>query len=93
MAKISERAMQQVQEPDGEVANKRKPDFIVRVRQAPVIAPDGKKYLNNNFATIGAAWKQQAKDGTEFIGIKINVPGMLMPDSLVLYPPYEENGN
>jgi uncharacterized protein (DUF736 family) len=68
----------------------RKPDFLLKVRQPPTRKSDGRLYQSNNFTVIGAAWLQEAKDGTKFIGIKVNIPGMIMPDSLVLYPPFEE---
>lgn len=76
--------------PEEEVSgDKRKPDFVIRVRQ-PDYVKDGKRYRSDRFATVGAAWRQTAKDGTEFLGCKCNVPGMVMPESFVLYPPYEE---
>jgi uncharacterized protein (DUF736 family) len=87
---ISQRAQEAIEVPD-EVADtgSRKPDFIIRVRQ-PDYVKDGKRYRSDRFTTVGAAWKQTDKNGREFLGCKCNVPGMIMPESFLLYPPYEE---
>jgi len=92
MAKtISQRAQEAIEVPDeGVESGKRKPDFLIRVRQPNYVGNDGKTYRSDRFTTVGAAWKQHDKKGKEFLGCKCNVPGMVMPESFLLYPPYEE---
>lgn len=91
MAKsVSQRAMENVQEPEEE-GRGRKPDYLVKVRQPAQRGSDGKLYRSNQFTTVGAAWTQQDKNGKTFIGVKLNVQGLTFPDnSFVLFPPYEE---
>lgn len=94
MAKTnSQKAMEAVEVPEEvEVQEKGpKPDYLVRVRQAPEKGKDGKMYQSKNFTTVGAAWWQKDKNGQEFLGVKCNVVGMLMPASFVLFPPFEDN--
>ena len=92
MAKsISQRALEQVQEPEEvEEVRGNKPDYLVKIRQPPQRSADGKLQRSKHFTTVGAAWKQMDKNGKEFIGVKLTVPNLMFADnSFVLYPPYE----
>jgi len=77
-------------EPEPTDKGKRKPDFLIKVRQPPERGDDGVLRESKQFVTIGAAWAQTDKHGKLFYGCKVNVPGMMMPDSFVLFPPFED---
>jgi uncharacterized protein (DUF736 family) len=86
---VSQRAQEAIDVPEEVQEGGRKPDFLIRVRQ-PNYVQGGKTFRSERFTTVGAAWKQTDKNGREFLGCKVNVPGMLMPESFLLYPPYSE---
>jgi hypothetical protein len=85
---VSQRAQEAMEVPEDAPESKRKPDFLIRVRQ-PDYVKDGKKYRSDRFTTVGACWWQEDRKGRKFLGAKCNVPGMVMPESFLLQPPYE----